>query len=379
MRPLITRFSLTGLVLLSALFQVAHAQESTAPPKATRPAADPFVGAWKLSIDRSTNPTAEAEILTIMPRGDEFELTFVATQSNGYNLHYEVITGMKGTVSKPTDSGKPMNDAWRFSRPEPNVFVQEGVGPFGGWKKEYAVSADGKTLTVHELPGHPKIIAGKIDAKGVVHPVQHVLVYEKIPDSEGQSLTKKMADSDAAQKVLAAEKTAAQAALDAVACSIVQSTAPESTGSQSDWHEYICQKDGFAITLPNAPKKQSLRRVNSYNLFMTEDESIVTQLSVSAEPVDCAAGIVEMRAIVNKPLPLGAIRATKEITFQGSPAFESVDIHTNGPTYVLYELTQCSVNRTYRFHARWLTDHSKPEEVTRIFDSFRLLTKESDQ
>jgi hypothetical protein len=36
-------------------------------------------------------------------------------------------------------------------------------------------------------------------------------------------------------------------------------------------------------------------------------------------------------------------------------------------------------NTTYRFHARWLTDHPKPEEVTRIFDSFRLLTKENNQ
>lgn len=374
MKRLTVMLSVTSLLLLGAYRQVGYAQQPTRPPQAMGHA-DPIIGAWKLDVDKSTNPTAEAEILTITPQGDEFKLTFVATQSNGYNPHYEVVTDLKGTVSKPTDSGKPMNDAWRFSRNEPTVFVQEGVGPFGGWKKEYAVSADGKTLTVRDLPGNSKIIAGKIDSKGVIHPVQHVLVFEKITESEGQRLIKEMVESDAAEKALGAERAAAQAALDAVACSMApgQTAAPESTANQSAWHEYICPKDGFAITIPNAPQKQSLQRVNFYKLFMTEDESIVAQLWVSAEPVDCAARLREMQAMVNR----GA--GTKETTFQGRPGFESVDVHTNGPTYLLYDLDQCLANRTYRFHARWLTDHPKPEEVTRIFDSFRLLTKENNQ
>ena len=212
MRPRIVRFFLAGLVLVSALLPVSHAQKSTAPRQSTRHAAAPFVGSWKLNIDRSTNPTVEAEILTIVPQGNEFRLTFAATQPNGYNPHYEVVSDMKGTISTPTDSGKPMNDAWRFSRNEPNVFVQEGVGSFGGWKKEYTVSADGKSLTVHELPGNATIIASKRDSNGVIHPVQQVLVFERISESEGQSLTQKMTDSDASQKALTAEKTAAQAA-----------------------------------------------------------------------------------------------------------------------------------------------------------------------
>jgi hypothetical protein len=381
MKLLTVKSFLASLILLASLSAVGYAQQPTTPPQATQTAADPIVGAWKLDIDKSTNPTAEAEILTIVPQGDEFKLTFMARQSNGYNPHYEVVTDMKGTISKPTDSGKPMNDAWRFSRNEPYVFVEEGVGPFGGWKKEYAVSADGKTLTVHELPGNSKIIVGKRDSNGVIHPVQHVLVFEKISESEGQSLTQKMADSDATQKALVAEKTVAQAALDAVACSMApgQTAAPESIANQSAWHEYICPKDGFAISLPNAPQKQSLQRSNSYKLFLAEDESIVAQLWVSAEPVSCKAWLREMQAMVNQPLPSGAIRGTTEITFQGRSAFETVDTHTNGPTYLLNDVNQCLGNRTYRFHARWLTGHPKPEEVTRIFDSFRLLTKESNQ
>jgi hypothetical protein len=83
--------------------------------------------------------------------------------------------------------------------------------------------------------------------------------------------------------------------------------------------------------------------------------------------------------MVNQPLPPGAIRGTTETTFQGHSAFEVVDTHTNGPTYLLIDVNQCLGNRTYSFHARWLTGHPKPEEVTRIFDSFRLLTKENNQ
>ena len=362
------RLFVTCLLLLSACPPAGYAQQSVTPPQSMRPA-DPIVGAWKLNIDKSTNPTAEAEILTVARQGDEFKLTFMAMQSSRYNPHYEVVTDMKGTISKPTDSGKPMNDAWRFSRKEPNVFVKESVGSFGGGKEEYTVSADGKTLTVHELPGNSTLIAGKLASNGVFHQVQHVLVFEKISDSEGQRLTQEMVASDASQKVLGAEKDAAQAALDAVACSVAsgQTAAFESIGNHGAWHEYICTNDAFAISLPNAPKKQSLQRVNSYNLFTADDVSIVTRLDVSAEPVDCTAGLREMRAI----------RLIKETTFQGKPAFESTN--TNGPTYLLYDLTQCAGNRSYSFHARWLTDHRKPEVVARIFDSFRLLTTENNK
>jgi hypothetical protein len=369
MRLLITRISLVGLLLSSALFPACHAQESAPPPPAE--STDPIVGAWKLDVDKSTNPTAEHEVLTIARQGDEFKLTFIATQANKYNPHYEVVTDMKGMISTPTDSGQPMNDAWRFTRSKPNMFMQEGVGPFGGWKKEYSVSAGGKTLTVRELQGNPRLIAGKRDSNGVIHPVRQLLVFERISDSEGRTLSKAMVDADAAQKALGAERAAAQAALDGVACSMTsdQAAARESAANQGAWREYVCPKDGFAISLPNAPQKQSLQRSNFYKLFMTEDESIVAQLWVSAEPIDCATGLREMRAS----------RGTAETTFQGNPAFESIDRHTNGPRYLLYDLTECVANRTYDFHARWLTDHPKPEEVTRIFNSFRLLTEGKNQ
>jgi hypothetical protein len=385
MKPLSVRLFLAGLLLSSVLFPAGHAQQSTVVPDAVQAAADPIVGAWKLNVEKSTNPTAESELVTITRQGNEFQIIFQAMQSNKYNPHYQVMTDMKGRTSKLVQAdGKPMSDEWRITRNQPNSFMVESVGLFGGGKKEYAVSADGKTLTVHEVPGSaPRVIGGKVDSNGVIHRFEQVLVFDRISDSEARTLSQWMTDTDTAQKTLAAEKGAAQAALDATACSLapIQSEAPASIPNQAAWHEYICPKDGFGISLPNAPKKQSLEHVNFYKLFMTEDEGIVAQLWVSAEPVDCAAWLRERRTV--HPLPAGLpppppgaiIHRPTETTFQGSPAFEFADSHTNGPMYVLYDLDQCVADRSYRFHARWLSDHPKPEEVSRIFDSFRLLTK----
>ncbi len=375
MRLLTVGFLLAGVLLFGSLFPVGHAQQSTMAPEGTQAAPDPIIGSWKLNIDKSTNSTSESELITITREVNQFQIVFQAMQANGYNPHYRLVTDMKGMTPKLVQAdGKPMNDEWRVVRKQPNAFVVESVGPFGSWKKEYAVSTDGRTLTVHdllELSGSvTTFVGGKMDSNGAIHPVHQVLVFERISDTDGRAMSQRMADSNAAQQALAAEKAAELAASDAIACSMAddQTGAPK-VSNQSPWHEYVCPKDGFGISLPNPPKKEG----NFYKLLLTEDESIVAQLWLSAKPVDCATWLREMRTMVNRPLPSGAIRLTKETTFQSGPAFESLDSHTNGPRYLLYDLTQCSENRTYRFHARWLSDQPKPEEITRIFDSFRLL------
>lgn len=83
--------------------------------------------------------------------------------------------------------------------------------------------------------------------------------------------------------------------------------------------------------------------------------------------------------MVNRPLSPEAIRGTMETTFQGRPAFESVDPHTPGPMYLPYYFRQCSAGTAYEFYAHWLIDHPKPEEIFRIFDSFQPLTQDNNQ
>lgn len=65
----------------SALFPAGYTQQPTTPPQAMGHA-DPIIGAWKLDVDKSTNPTAEAEILTITPQGDQFQQTVNLTTTS---------------------------------------------------------------------------------------------------------------------------------------------------------------------------------------------------------------------------------------------------------------------------------------------------------
>ncbi len=114
----------------------SQAQQPTmrAPPP-PRLDADSIVGVWKLNVDKSTNPSAASELITIVSQGGDFKLTFDIKQDNEYNPHYEVLTDMKGATVKPTYlDGKQTSDAWRVTRRGPKAFEMQLLGPFGGWK-----------------------------------------------------------------------------------------------------------------------------------------------------------------------------------------------------------------------------------------------------
>jgi hypothetical protein len=77
------------------LLGASRAQQSTKPrqPPAT---AEPVVGTWKLNFDKSTNPPAASELITIVSQRSDFKLTFDLKQDNSNNENFEVVTDMKG-------------------------------------------------------------------------------------------------------------------------------------------------------------------------------------------------------------------------------------------------------------------------------------------
>jgi hypothetical protein len=85
---------LSGMVLAAA-----HAQQATIAQDAIH-GANPLVGCWKPDIEKSTNPTAESELIAITPQDEQFQITFQTMQANKYNPHYQVITEMRGGTSK---------------------------------------------------------------------------------------------------------------------------------------------------------------------------------------------------------------------------------------------------------------------------------------
>jgi len=368
---------LAGVLLSGVLLAVGSAEQSSVSSQVRPPSTDPLLGAWLLNIKESTNPSAASEIITIVKEENGFRFDFVERNDNGYNPHSSIVTTMRGETSRILYSdGKQDQCNWRVRRQGAKNFEMELVCPHGGWKDKYEVSTSGRKLTFHRIWSNAGIIAEKIDPNGVIRSVPHIHVFDKISVDEARSSIQTMDDQDAAEKAVASQKAAEQAALDATACTLASGQTAVLTTNPSAWLEYVCPKDGFAITIPNPPQKQSLARFNFYKLFMTGDESIVAQLWVSSEPVNCTDRLAKQRNLANEKLPLKTVRGTVETTFQGQPAFETVDTHTNGPKYLLYDLDQCLGDKNYRFHARWLAGQTKPEEVSRIFSSFRLVSGE---
>ena len=153
----------------------------TTPPPAPTSAVDPVSGAWKLNVDKSTNPPVASELLTIVAQGTDFRLTFDITQDNEYNPHFEVVSDMKGETVKPTYAGgEGTTDTWRVTRKETNKFEMELIGPFGGWKDEYEVSADGKTLKCHRIPSKTGLVVTRRDRTGVAHIDQVIMIFERV-------------------------------------------------------------------------------------------------------------------------------------------------------------------------------------------------------
>ncbi len=98
-------------------------------------------------------------------------------QDNEYNPHYDVVTNMDGATGKPNYAdGKQTSHEWRVTRQGPNAFEMELRGPFGGWKDDYEVSLNGKTLTLRRVLNEGRVHVTY--RKGQSHQV--ISIFEKV-------------------------------------------------------------------------------------------------------------------------------------------------------------------------------------------------------
>jgi hypothetical protein len=166
------------LLQITFLAVTGCVHRTSAPPTVPAPSAiDPIIGAWELNSDKSTNPPAASELITIVSQGSGFKLTFDIKQDNEYNPHYDIVTDMNGATVKPTNAdGKQTSDEWRVTRLRPNAFEMELQGPFGGWKDDYEVSPDGKTLTLRRVLNEGRVHVTY--RNGQSHEV--ILIFEKV-------------------------------------------------------------------------------------------------------------------------------------------------------------------------------------------------------
>jgi hypothetical protein len=121
-------------------------------------AADPFVGTWKLNIDRSKfAPGAPGFILAtiqVESIGKSLKSTGAAADGQGISSDFTFNCQLDGTPCKVTPSTIPMRsesavDTITLRRIDPNIIMATGTR---NGKPVYSdrrvVSADGKTMTV---------------------------------------------------------------------------------------------------------------------------------------------------------------------------------------------------------------------------------------
>lgn len=139
--------------------------------------------------------------------------------------------------------------------------------------------------------------------------------------------------------------------------------------SSWSWKEYAYPDDGFAITLPAAPDihKDLTKPTKIYTLHATSD--IIVKVSVANGVEECPATLASLKA---QSVKLMGPSAVKEFSVTSNPGFEYESNGNQGDR--IYGRLFCAGGRLYSVESSWPVDDPKPAVVSRIVESFRLLS-----
>lgn len=145
-------------------------------------------------------------------------------------------------------------------------------------------------------------------------------------------------------------------------------------GGEQVWKEYVYPADGFAVTAPKPPREQDVEYYRTFEFGL--DSGLYLRLEVSKGKRNCAE--FERWATQH-----GSSKQHKLVMAAGRTVLETWMQRPNIPRLFLIRAT-CINSTTYVFDGNWPTDAPasdidapRPEIVTRIFDSFRVVEKES--
>ena len=135
------------------------------------------------------------------------------------------------------------------------------------------------------------------------------------------------------------------------------------------WKEYAYPDDGFAITLPAPPDihKDLNKPTKIYTLHATSD--IIVKVSVASNVEDCPATLASLKG---QSVQLMGQSSVKDFSAMGYPGFEYESNGNQGDR--IYGRLFCAGGRLYSVESSWPVDDPKPDVVTRIIDSFRILS-----
>ncbi|PYY19618.1 MAG: hypothetical protein DMG60_03605 [Acidobacteria bacterium] len=138
------------------------------------------------------------------------------------------------------------------------------------------------------------------------------------------------------------------------------------------WKEYIYERDGFAVTLPQAPNPHTDPNLPSATVY-TIHLSVESALSIRAlpDPRSCTDTLGQLKsgALAGKQ-PGVDLASVKEISVAG---YSGVEYSTHRPDWNTYERYVCANGSYYIFTARWPSDKVRPVVIDRIVGSLRLL------
>ena len=135
------------------------------------------------------------------------------------------------------------------------------------------------------------------------------------------------------------------------------------------WKEYTYPNDGFAITLPAQPDihKDLSKPTRIYTLHATSD--IIVKVSVAGAVEECPTTLASLKG---QSVQLMGQSAVKEFSETGYPGFEYESNGNQGDR--IYGRLFCAGARLYSVESSWPVDDPKPAVVSRIIESFRILS-----
>jgi hypothetical protein len=142
----------------------------------------------------------------------------------------------------------------------------------------------------------------------------------------------------------------------------------------SSWKEYSYPSEGFAITTPTDPSPHddaTMPEMKAHTVHLSPQVALT--LRVSSQARDCGATLKQLKdGALNGKQPGLLPTSLRDVSVGGYPGVEwEFDLPPWGKQYERYI---CADGRFYFFAASWLGTQKKPAEVTRVVDSFRLLS-----
>jgi hypothetical protein len=150
-------------------------------------------------------------------------------------------------------------------------------------------------------------------------------------------------------------------------------TALLAQGARSTWKEYSFPDDGFAITLPEAPRKHPDRNIpetNAYSVNINPDYAFT--LRVKRDPRECSAVLAQLReSVVTRKAQETDPASLKDVMLDGHPGLEyEWRVSDERLGRIRY---YCSEGRVYMLAVNREKGQPLLPEALRIMSSFKLL------